>query len=144
MRYRMPAEWEEHERCYMSWPCRAGLWASDVNTRKSYAEVAHAIREFEPLTMIVPPRLMADAHNYLGSDIDLLEIPIDDSWSRDNGPIFVVDGEGGIAGVNFGFNAWGGKYHPYDQDALLAERLLAHLGVPCISSTLIAEMPFRE
>jgi agmatine deiminase len=54
-------------------------------------------------------------------------MPIDDSWSRDSGPIFVVD-DGRRVGVDFGFNAWGEKFHPYDQDAEYAHRVLEHLG----------------
>ena len=135
----MPAEWEEHERCWMAWPCREGMWADSKAVNANYAAVAHAIAEFEPVTMVVPARKLADARDLLGADIDILELPIDDSWTRDSGPNFVVDGEGGLAGVCFGFNAWGENYFPYDQDALLGQRVCEYLGVPVIRSELIAE-----
>ena len=137
--YRMPAEWEEHERCWMAWPARMCMWDDPDGTRKAYTAVAHAIAQFEPLTMVVNPQQAAEAHNYLGSDITLLEMPIDDSWARDTGPNFVKSASGDLAGVCFGFNAWGGKYTPYDQDAKMAERILASAGVPAIHSRLIAE-----
>ena len=57
--------------------------------------------------MLVPPAMAAEARNLLGSDIGLFEVPIDDSWARDSGPNFVVDGQGNSAGVCFRFNAWG-------------------------------------
>jgi agmatine deiminase len=138
-RYRMPAEWDEHERCWMAWPCREGMWDDPDATRRAYAAVALAIAEFEPVTMVVPPRLVGQARDYLGSDITLLELPIDDSWARDSGPNFVRNDAGELAGVCFGFNAWGGKYTPYADDARMAGRILESIGVPAIRSTLIAE-----
>jgi agmatine deiminase len=115
------------------------MWPQPDKTRRHYADVAHAIRRFEPVTMLVPPALVAQAHNYLGSDIDLLEMPIDDSWTRDSGPNFVVNADGELRGVCFTFNAWGEKYHPYDQDARVAERILAHISVKGTRSELVAE-----
>jgi agmatine deiminase len=56
------------------------------------------------------------------------EIPIDDSWMRDSGPVFVLDGAGGRAGVDFAFNAWGEKFEPYGDDAEVAARLLERMG----------------
>ncbi|MEM9387324.1 MAG: agmatine deiminase family protein [Pseudomonadota bacterium] len=137
--YRMPAEWETHDRCWMAWPSREGLWEDPEATRQAYARVAHAIAEYEPVSMLVPPHLAASARNYLGSDITLLAVPIDDSWCRDSGPNFVHGDDGSLAGVSFTFNAWGGKYHPHDQDALMAERILASLDLPVIRSDLVAE-----
>lgn len=137
--YSMPAEWAHHERTWMAWPCREGMWTDLVRTKQQCAAVAHAIRDSEPLTMVVPPHLRNEAANLLGSDIDILVLPIDDSWARDSGPNFVFDGEGHAAGVCFGFNAWGEKYSPYDEDAKMAERILSHCGVPAIKSDLIAE-----
>ncbi len=139
MSYRMPPEWAPHERCWMAWPCRDGMWANNDATAQNYADVAHAIRRFEPVTMLVPDWEMDRAKQYLGSDIDIFEVPIDDSWARDSGPNFVVNDEGDIAGVCFTFNAWGEKYEPYDQDALMAERILEYAGVPAIHSGLVAE-----
>jgi agmatine deiminase len=115
------------------------MWPRQGEVSQTYADVAHAIRAFEPVTMVVPPHKVGEAENFLGADIDLLPLPIDDSWSRDNGPNFVVDDAGAVAGVCFGFNAWGGKYAPFDQDARLAERILDHLGFAAIHSPLIAE-----
>ena len=63
-------------------------------------------------------------------DVEPLEAPIDDSWLRDNGPIFVRNERGEVALVHFGFNSWGEKYLPYDKDARLPEVLATHFGVP--------------
>lgn len=135
----MPAEWTPHERCWMAWPTREGMWPDAEGTRRNYAAVAHAIARFEPVTMLASPAHVPQARNYLGDDIDIFEVPIDDSWARDSGPNFVVSDQGDLAGVCYRFNAWGEKYQPYDQDAKMAERILERIGVTAIKSNLIAE-----
>ncbi len=137
--YRMPAEWAPHARTWMMWPTRAEVWDDMKETRKNYAAVAHAIRDFEPLTMLVHPENRAEAQALLGSDIDMLEHPINDSWARDAGPCFVTSDKGVRAGVSFRFNAWGGKYTPFDGDNSAAEAILSAADVPMFCSDLIAE-----
>jgi agmatine deiminase len=68
-----------------------------------------------------------------------LELPIDDSWMRDNGPIFVTNGLGEVALVHFRFNSWGEKYLPYDQDALVPERLAEVFGVRRYDAPMVLE-----
>lgn len=121
------------------WPCREGLWSDIDMTRACYRDVAHAIRQFEPVTMVVRAQDAAAARDILGADIDLFESAIDDSWSRDAGPCFVIDDAGNRAGVSFRFNAWGGKYDPYDGDDGVSDAILAAAGVRSYQSTLIAE-----
>jgi agmatine deiminase len=137
--YRMPPEWAAHERCWMIWPARDGLWSDPAATRQAYAAVARAIADFEPVTMIVPPEQRRAARALLGDAVSYLELPVDDSWCRDSGPNFVVSDSGAVAGVCFRFNAWGGKYHPFADDAALAGRVLAALGLPALHSPLVAE-----
>jgi agmatine deiminase len=138
-RWRMPAEWEPHERCLMAWPTRAAVWHDLDEALRQYAGVANAIAAFEPVLMVVNPGDGAAARRRLTDAVDLVELPIDDSWMRDNGPIFVVDGDGGRAGVHFAFNAWGERFPPWDRDAAVGEPLLAHLGIPRIPSTMVLE-----
>ena len=137
--YRMPAEWTPHLRTWMMWPSREMMWDDMDATCQSYTNVAHAIRKHEPLTMLVRAKDVATARNYLGSDIDILESPIDDSWCRDAGPCFVTNADHQRAGVSFRFNAWGGNYDPYDGDDAAAEAILTAAGVPMFQSDLIAE-----
>ncbi len=137
--YRMPAEWEPHERCWMMWPCRESVWPDMAATRRAYADVAHAIRTFEPVTMVCAPHDAIRARALLGGDIDIVEWPIDDSWSRDAGACYLLDDRGGLAGVDFRFNAWGGKYAPFDNDDAVAARMIDHAGARAFSSSLVAE-----
>ncbi|MEZ5912252.1 MAG: agmatine deiminase family protein [Paracoccaceae bacterium] len=135
----MPAEFSRHSRTWMMWPCRDEVWPDIAATKRAYAAVAHAIREFEPLTMAVRPDDRAEAANLLGSDIDLAPMPLDDSWARDAGANVVVDGAGNHAAALFRFNAWGGKYAPFDKDAAFGARMAESLGLRSFQSRMIAE-----
>lgn len=138
--YYMPAEWEPHERTWMAWPTRESVWGNRFqDTKREFAAVAHAIRHFEPLTMVVNASDEAEARAMLGSDVDLLIAPIDDSWARDSGPSFLINQSGGLAGVDLEFNAWGGKYHPCDRDEAIGERILESCGAFRIGSQLVGE-----
>jgi agmatine deiminase len=126
----MPAEWASHERTLMGWPCRTELWGDQLARAKAqYAATANAIAAFEPVTMVTATAAdAAEARAVLTGEIEIVELPIDDSWLRDSGPIFVVDEEGRRAGVHFGFNAWGGKFPPWDRDAAIGGLLIDRLG----------------
>jgi len=133
--YAMPAEWAPHQCCFMAWPARPSLWAGLFEQAKlDYAEIARAISGFEPVVMICRPGAAADVRDHCGSSVEVVELEIDDSWARDSGPVFVTDGHGGLAVVDFGFDGWGGKYRPCDRDAALGGALADVLGVrryPC-------------
>ncbi|MFD7026753.1 agmatine/peptidylarginine deiminase [Streptomyces sp. NPDC059917] len=139
-RFRMPAEWTPHERCLMAWPTRQDLWGAVFDTVKyEYAQVATAIATFEPVTMVALPGSGAEARELCGAGVEVIELPLDDSWFRDSGPIFVLGTDGERAGVDFRFNAWGGKHHPYDTDDKISAALLDHLGVERVDSRMILE-----
>jgi len=136
----MPAEWWPHRRCWMAWPCRGELWGDRLGeARRIYAEVARAIAAFEPVTMIARPDLTADASLECGPGVTVLPLPHDDSWVRDTGPTFLIDGGSGLAGVNWRFNAWGEIHDDYAQDAALARAILNHVGAELFESTLTLE-----
>ncbi|MFB7361262.1 agmatine deiminase family protein [Streptomyces hydrogenans] len=138
--FRMPAEWAEHEGCLMAWPTRAELWGGVLSAvQDEYAEVARAIARFEPVTMVAPPGSGDDARAHCGDGVTVIELPLDDSWFRDSAPLFVLDADGNRAGVDFRFNAWGGKHHPYDSDDRISGLLLERLGVDRIASDMILE-----
>ena len=132
----MPAEWAAHDRTLMAWPARESMWKSQFEAAKAaYAEVANAIAAFEPVTMVARPSDRKRARAACGGGVTVSELPIDDSWMRDNGPVFVLDGTGRRAGVDFGFNAWGEKFTPYDADAEVTALLLERMGEERIDAT---------
>ncbi len=140
--FSMPAEWETHEACLMEWPTvtRKGLWAEQFEAAKrDYAQVAIAIAAFEPVVMVCDPDQESEARRMCGEGVQILPLPIDDSWMRDNGPIFVRDKEGRVALVHFGFNSWGERFHPYGKDAQVPRHIATHLGMRRYEAPFVLE-----
>jgi agmatine deiminase len=140
--FRMPAEWEPHDACLMEWPTstRAELWGDRFEeAQHDYAAVANAIAAFEPVVMVCHPDQQHEARLRCADGVEILPIPIDDSWMRDNGPIFVRDDEGRVALVHFGFNGWGEKYQPYDRDAEIPRHVASHLGMRRYEAPFVLE-----
>lgn len=102
----------------MAWPARQTLWGARLElARREYACCANAIAAFEPVTMVCADQIAAaSARAALASAVDVIVMPLDDSWLRDSGPIFLLDGSGSRAGVHFRFNAWGEKYETWARD----------------------------
>jgi agmatine deiminase len=138
---RLPAEWEPHERTLMGWPCRRELWGETIDrAREEYATTANAIADFEPVTMLANPGAdAAQARAACGESVAVVELPLDDSWLRDCGPIYVRDDAGGRVAVHFRFNAWGEKFSPWDRDAEAGRLAAEALGDEVISAPIVLE-----
>ena len=135
----MPAEWERHAACLMAWPTRRELWQDRYDdARRDYAAVARAVADHESVLMVCLPGTADEVLNLCGQAVEAIELPIDDSWTRDNGPIFVRDAAGGVAAVGFGFNGWGGRW-AHDQDAQLPVRIAGHLGMRLFTAPFVLE-----
>jgi agmatine deiminase len=138
--FAMPAEYAPHQGTLMAWPARDEWWGALLDAAKDeWAGVARAVAAFEPVTMVCNPGLSDDVRRRCGAGVDPLELSIDDSWMRDNGPIFVTDAAGNVALVQFRFNSWGEKFLPYDNDARVPEGLASHLGVRRYQAPLVLE-----
>lgn len=135
----MPAEWAIHSACWMAWPSRNDPWAKKEGTRREYADVANAIARFEPVNMLVPTGKLEEAMTLLAKGVRVIELAIDDSWARDSGPNFLVNADGDIAGSTWTFNSWGGKHLPFDQDALMGQRILELAGARRFASNMVCE-----
>lgn len=125
---RLPAEFEPHERTLVCWPARRDLWGDLFEEAcQAHALVANTIADFEPVTVIAAPGAATAVRAACTAGVEILELPIDDSWVRDTGAIWVED-DGGIVATDWIFNGWGNKYQPYLDDARLAGRLASVLG----------------
>ena len=125
----MPGEFEPHAGTWMLWPERPDNWREAAwPAQQAFVQVAAAIREFEPVTVGVSPGHFEDARALLPEPVRVIEMSHDDCWMRDVGPTFVVSSRGAIRGVDWQFNAWGGLqgglYFPWDQDDLVARKVL--------------------
>ena len=138
--YFMPPEWGPHARCWMAWPMRESLWPEGLErAREAFARVAATIAEFEPVTMIADPGHVADVSLRCGNGVGCMPMQHDDSWLRDSGATFVIDGNGTTAGVDWIFNGWGERYTPFDSDAAIARTLLARLGLTRYEAGMVLE-----
>jgi agmatine deiminase len=125
----MPPEWAAHRGCWMLWPCEPDTFPDLDIARDAYGRVARAIARFEPLRMIANADAADDARKHCGDGVEVVSMPIGDSWARDTGPTYLVDGRGNLAGVDWPFNAYGGLYDDFEEDAAIARRILERSGV---------------
>lgn len=142
LKYRMPAEWDTHERTFISWPIKDSMCYPDdfEAVSQGYRELIQAIAEFEPVTVIVNNDDVEEVRGLFSeSNIECLAIDHNDAWLRDNGPTFLVNKEGEVAAVNWQFNAWGGKYTPWDLDNEVAPKILAHYGIKAFDAPIVME-----
>jgi len=142
--FRMPGEYEPHEKCWMLWPERPDNWRLNaVPAQKAFSQVAKAISQFEPVAMGVSKHQFEAAGNDLPSDVEIVVMESDDAWMRDTGPTFVKNGCNDLRGVNWDFNAWGGLdggvYFPWDKDTGVARNVLTHERIDQYNACLILE-----
>jgi agmatine deiminase len=120
--YRMPAEWEPHEATWLSWPHNLETWPGNFEpVPPVFAEIARALATDEEVRILVGTEELERSARTALAGVDLanvrfFRIPTNDSWMRDHGPIFVKDAAGAVALTDWGYNAWGGKYPPFDRD----------------------------
>ncbi|MBJ7290720.1 agmatine/peptidylarginine deiminase [Williamsia sp.] len=145
MTWRQPAEGVPQERVWMAYPV-TGYSLGDTESerdeaRRTWAEVAHAIADHEPVTVLVDPGEIDHARRYLSSEITVVEAPLDDAWARDIGPTFVVDDETGRLGaVDWVFNGWGAaEWATWDHDQHIGKLIAELSGAELITSPMINE-----
>lgn len=144
--YGMPAEWEPHESTWISWPHNLETWPVEIDhVETTVARAVRALSRDETVRINVNSpaheqraRGVLDRENVRGRVI-FHHIPTDDAWVRDYGPIIVRSKRGDLAATCWGFNSWGGKYPPFDQDDAAAERMARDLGMRFFHGDMILE-----
>jgi agmatine deiminase len=140
----MPAELEPHAGCWLLWPERPDNWREAARpAQHAFVVLAAAIAEFEPVSVGVSASEYQVARALLDPRIRVVEMSHDDCWMRDVGPTFVVDRRGAVRGIDWHFNAWGGLqgglYFPWDQDDLVARKVLEIEGYDRYRAPIINE-----
>lgn len=145
--YRMPAEWEPHRATWLSWPHKEASWPGKLDViLPVYARFVAELARSEPVFINVndaemerQARALLAAAGAKG-EISFLHFPTDDAWCRDHGAIFVVRDESErLAATDWGYNAWGGKYPPFDRDNQIPRLMAEQLGVPRFEGGMILE-----
>ncbi|HEX7070882.1 MAG TPA: agmatine deiminase family protein [Rhodothermales bacterium] len=147
--FRMPAEWERHRATWFSWPHNLATWPDELEAvERTLAGAVRAIATGEEVFVnVLDEKHRRHVEAVLAAEdalqgVRFFEIPTDDAWVRDHGPIFVRrvrDDRLELAATTWGFNSWGEKYPPWDLDDAASERMAEALGVPVFEHEVILE-----
>ncbi len=146
----MPAEWARHRGTWLSWPHKEASWPG--NFAPIPGIIAEMVRQLSPGEQVhinvsgdameqQARFVLTDAH-VPTSNVFFHHNPTDDAWCRDHGPIFVQrEHEGGHEELilDWGYNAWGNKYPPFDHDDVIPTRIGAHFDIPVEHPGMILE-----
>lgn len=142
----MPAEWAPHHGTWFSWPHNPDTWPNQLaGAERALAFAVAALSRRERVYINVLDDAHADHVRALLPDdtrhdaLSFERIATNDAWCRDHGAIFVTDANGRLTALDFGFNAWGDKYPPYDLDDAVPPQMAARLGVPVVAVDHILE-----
>jgi agmatine deiminase len=128
--YRWPAEWAPHAATWVSWPHNPNTWPGKFEpVPAQFAQMVLAIAEVEPVHVLAGGAAREMAEKLVGGreKVILHDIVTNDAWARDHGPTF-LSGPDALppALVDWEYNAWGGKYPPFDRDNAVP-RLVAEI-----------------
>jgi agmatine deiminase len=140
-RLRVQPEEAPHELTVMQWPVSARVHRDRVfrgMLQQTIADIANAIAAFEPVVMLAAAEHHAAARRLLGAGVTLWDIPTEDLWARDSGPIVVSDGAGRRALRDVRFNGWGNR-QVHAADGLIARRVAERMGLEILPSPLRGE-----
>lgn len=147
--YRFPAEWEPQAATWLSWPHNKETWPGKFDPIPGvFTGIVKTLAPYQHVNINVGDDPMADdvRSRLLNAKVDpsqftLFKIPTNDSWCRDHGPAFVVNlnSPEPLAVVDWGYNAWGGKYPPYDLDDIVPSKIAEMRNLPVFHPGIIME-----
>jgi len=150
----MPAEWEPHSATWLSWPHKHESWPGRFERVPSvFVEIVRQLGGSEPVHINVADAAMqSEVEGLLGragvrlEQVRFFPIPTDDAWCRDHGPTFVTRATSGsapggteLAVVDWGYNAWGGKYPPFDLDDQVPRLIAGALDIRRFDPEMVLE-----
>lgn len=150
--FSFPPEWHPHAATWFSWPRPEGISFPDKyhTVPENLARIMREIALRERVEINVPNgnyerivREQLKEHGCPTKNVYFHQVKTNESWCRDHGPAFVLkQGRGGktqAAIVDWGFNAWGGKYPPYDDDDAVPTRIAEELKLPVFYPRIVME-----
>ncbi len=147
--YYFPAEFAKHDATWLSWPHKEASWPGKIKTiYPVYAEFIRLLAEGEQVNInVVDEAMKQNALHYLqeaSANLDSVKFfmhPTNDAWCRDHGPAFVINtsAEQKKIIVDWGYNAWGGKYPPFDLDDNIPTLIAQHYKIPVVYPGIVME-----
>ena len=149
--YSFPPEWAPHRGTWLSWPRPEGISFPDKyhTVPPVLARLVGEIARREEVHVNVPngnyARIVREtlaAHGVRSRRVHLHHIATNEAWCRDHGPIYVVrdrDGKRERAINDWGYNAWGGKYMPCDNDDVVPTRIAEEMGEVLFKPGIVME-----
>lgn len=144
--YSFPPEWAKQEAMWLSWPHKEASWPGKIDTiYKPYCEFIKVVAQGQKVRINVKDEAMKDFAmgklQEVGANLSQIEFyfhETNDAWCRDHGPAFVIkNGEKAI--VDWGYNAWGNKYPPYDLDDVIPTKIGKHFGLRVFHPQIVME-----
>ena len=147
--YYFPAEFAPHVATWLSWPHKEASWPGKINSiYPSYVKFIKELTKGELVRINVVDQLMQQQATdwLLRFDVDLSRVefflhPTNDAWCRDHGPAFLINPSAAQKKVivDWGYNAWGNKYPPYDLDDVIPTRIAEHYSLPVWHPGIVME-----
>lgn len=137
----VPPEEAPHDRTFMQWPVSRIVHPENdflEHLQHTIADIANATAAFEPVVMLAAKEHHARARKYLSQSVTLWDIPTEDLWCRDSGPLFAKKLNGSLAISHIQFNGWGNK-QVHKHDGQIAAKVAERLGLELIPSGLHGE-----
>lgn len=144
-----PAEWVKHSATWLSWPHKEASWPGKLDSiYPNYCRFIKEVTVGEMVHINVVDKAMQDfaTQCLLVAGVNLERIrffmhPTNDAWCRDHGPAFLLhrNKEQGKVIVDWGYNAWGNKYPPYDLDDVIPTRIAEAYGIPVYHPGIVME-----
>lgn len=138
---KVPPEDAPHEMTVMQWPVSRAVYDDAAHlddVQQTIADIANVLAAFEPVVMLAAAGHHAAARKRLSGNVALWDVPTDDLWARDSGPIVVSDGRGNRAVRHIRFNGWAGRQE-HGNDGRIAERMAERLDLPLVPTPLQGE-----
>lgn len=146
--FQFPAEFEKHTATWLSWPHKEASWPGKIESiYPAYSFFVKILAQSEHVHInVADPVMKTKALEHLsrvGANLLAIQFhfnPTNDAWCRDHGPAFLINKkEKKKAIIDWGYNAWGGKYPPYDLDDVIPTRIANDLKLQVFNPGIIME-----
>ena len=147
--YYFPAEFAPHEATWLSWPHKEASWPGKIDTIYApYSQFVYYLANSEKVRInVIDESMQQFAIQHLQkakvnlANVEFFMHPTNDAWCRDHGPAFLINPSAATKKVivDWGYNAWGNKYPPFDLDDVIPTSIAQHFNLPVFHPGIVME-----